>query len=84
MLGSVGPSHVGVSALRYPSSQADPPDSMYTGGQMSTSLATGIVAAEVHAELEQSSSTYSSYSRQPSVSAAAARLPPESPTVALN
>jgi len=24
---------------------------MYTGGQMSTSLATGIVAAEVHAEL---------------------------------
>ena len=80
MLGSVGPSHVGVSALRYPSGQADPPDSMYTGGQMLTSLATGIV----HAELEQSSSTYSSYSRQPSVSAAAARLPPESPTVALN
>jgi len=36
-LGSVGPSHVGVSALRYPSGQADPLD---IGGQMSTSLAT--------------------------------------------
>ena len=51
-LGSAGPSQVGVSALRYPSRQADPPDSMHMhiGGQMSTSLATGIVEAEVHAE----------------------------------
>ena len=56
ILGSAGPSQVGVSALGYPSGLADPPDSsMYIGGQMSTSLASGIVAAEVHAELEQSS-----------------------------
>ena len=31
VLGSVGPSHVGVSALRYPSGQADPLD---IGGQL--------------------------------------------------
>jgi len=37
VLGSVGPSHVGVSALRYPSGHADPLD---IGGQMSTSSAT--------------------------------------------
>jgi len=49
---------------------------------MSTSLATGIVAAEVHAELEQSS--YSSSSRQPPAAASAARLPLEGPTLALN
>ena len=49
-LGSVGPSHVGVSALRYPSGQADPLD---IGGQVSTSLATGIVVAEIHAERER-------------------------------
>jgi len=41
---------------------------MHIGGQMSTSLATGIVAAEVHAELEQSPT---SSSRQPSTIAAA-------------
>ena len=52
----MGPSHVGVSALRYPSGQADP---LYIGGQMSTSSATGIVVAEVHAEPEQSSHTTS-------------------------
>ena len=56
VFGSVGPSHVGVSALRYPSGQADPLD---IGGQMSTSSATGIVVAEVHAEPEQSSHTTS-------------------------
>jgi len=62
----------------YPSGLADPPDSsMHTGGQMSTSLATGIVAAEVHAELEQSSSSYPSSSRQPPTTASAARLAPE-------
>jgi len=43
VLGSAGPSLVGVSALGYPSGQADPPDScIYTGGQMSTSLVTGM------------------------------------------
>jgi len=41
-----------VSALRYPSGQADPLD---IGGQVSTSSATGIVVAEIHAEREQSS-----------------------------
>jgi len=82
-LGSVGPSLVEVSALRYSSGQADPPDSvhMHIGGQMSTSLATGIVVAEVHAELEQSSQPPpTSTSRQPSATAAAARLPPEGPS----
>jgi len=50
VIGSAGPSQVGVSALGYPSGQADPPDSsMHSGGQMSTSLATGIIVAEVHA-----------------------------------
>jgi len=52
---------------------------MHIGGQMSTSLATGIVVAEVHAELEQSSSATST-SRQSSATAAAARLPPEVPS----
>jgi len=74
-IGSVGPSHVGVSALRYPSRQADPLD---IGGQVSNSSATGIVVAEIHAELEQSSHTTS---RQPSATAAAARLPPEGPSI---
>ena len=71
----MGPSHVGVSALRYPSGQADPPDSvhMHIGGQMSTSLATGVVVAGVHAELEKSSQPpLTSTSRQPSATAAAA------------
>ena len=69
-LGSAGPSQVVISALGYPSGQADPPDSMHMhiGGQMSTSLATGVVAAEVHAELEQSAT---SSSRQQSTIAAA-------------
>ena len=44
VIGSACPSQVGVSALGYPSGQADPPDSsMHSGGQMSTSLATGII-----------------------------------------
>ena len=62
---------MGVSALGYPSGQADPPDSihMHIGGQMSTSLATSIVEAEVHGELEQSST---SSSRQPPPATAAA------------
>ena len=78
-LGSVGPSHVGVSALRYPSGQADPLD---IGGQVSTSSATGIVVAEIHAEREQSPDDDSSTtSRQPSATAAAARLPPEGPSL---
>ena len=72
VLGSMGPSHVGVSALRYPSGQADPLD---IGGQMSTSSGTGIVVAEIHAEREQSPGYTTS--RQPSATAAAARLPPE-------
>jgi len=75
----VGPSHVGVSALRYPSGQADPLD---IGGQVST----GIVVAEIHAESEQSSpgsgdDDSTSTSRQPSATAAAARLPPEGPSL---
>ena len=67
---------MGVSALRYPSGQADPLD---IGGQVSTSSATGIVVAEIHAEREQS--PYAT-SRQPSATAAAARLPPEGPSMA--
>ena len=46
---------------------------------MSTSSATGIVVAEIHAESEQSPSS-STTSRQPSATAAAARLPPEGPS----
>jgi len=42
---------------------------MHIGGQMSTSLATGIARAEVHAELEQSSP---SSPRQPPTTTAAA------------
>ena len=51
-LGSAAASQVGVSALGYPSGQADPPDGMHMhiGSQMSTSLATGIARAEIHAE----------------------------------
>jgi len=81
-LGSVGPSHVGVSALRYPSGQADPLD---IGGQVSTSSATGIVVAEIQAEHDQPPGTddddTTSTSRQPSATAAAARLPPEGPSI---
>jgi len=72
----VGPSHVGVSALRYPSGQADPLD---IGGQVST----GIVVAEIHAERDQPPGTdddSTTTSRQPSATAAAARLPPEGPS----
>ena len=46
---------------------------------MSTSSATGIVVAEIHAEREQSSGYTTS--RQPSATAAAARLPLEGPSV---
>ena len=84
ILGSAGPSQVGVSALGYPCGQADPPDSsMYTGGQMSSSLVTGTARAEIHAELEQSSYTSS---RQPpaTTTTAAARLPLGGPTLAPN
>ena len=45
---------------------------------MSTSSATGIVVAEIHAELEQSPGHTTS--RQPSATAAAVRLPPEGPS----
>ena len=59
--GPAGSPLVGVSALRYPSGLAGPPDSSaYSGGQMSTSLASGIVAAEVQAQLDQSSQPSSS------------------------
>ena len=85
VLGSAGPSQVGVSALGYPSGQADPPDSsMYTGGQMSTSLVTGTARAEVYAESELELVSTTSTLRQPPATASAARLPPEDPTVALN
>ena len=77
-LGTVGPFHVGVSALRYPSGQADPLD---IGGQISTSSATGIVVAEIRAEREQSPGYTTS--RQPSATAAAARLLPEGPSLVL-
>ena len=59
----------GVSALGYPSGQADPLD---IGGQVSTSSATGIVVAEIHAEREQppgSDDSSSTTSRQPSATA---------------
>jgi len=89
---SAGPSQVGVSALEYASGLADPlGSSVYSGGQMSTSLATGIVAAET-AQLEKSSSSASSLpaaapcrqqlaSPQPPATAAAARLTPEGPII---
>ena len=52
---------------------------------MSTSSATGIVVAEIHAEREQppGSDDSSTSSRQPSATAAAARLPPEGPSLLL-
>jgi len=85
VLGSAGPSLVGVSALGYPSGQADPRDSsMYTVGQMSTSLVTGTARAEVHAESELERSSYSTSSRQPPATAAAKTAAAEGPTVALN
>ena len=46
---------------------------------MSTSSATGLVVAEIHAEREQSLGYTTS--RQPSATAAAARLPPEGPSL---
>jgi len=49
---------------------------------VSTSSATGIVVAEIHVESEQSPDDDStSTSRQPSATAAAARLPPEGPSI---
>jgi len=72
---------VGVSALRYPSGQTDPLD---IGGQVLTSSVTGIVVAEIHAESDQSPGAgddSSTTSRQPSATAAAARLPPEGPSL---
>ena len=49
---------------------------------MSTSSATGIVVAEIHAQREQSpDDDNTTTSRQPSATAAAARLPPEGPSV---
>jgi len=48
---------------------------------MSTSSATGIVAAEIHAEREQSPDDDMTTSRQPSATAAAARLPQEGPSI---
>ena len=46
---------------------------------MSTSSATGMVVAEIHAEREQQP-CYHTTSRQPSATAAAARLPQEGPS----
>ena len=74
--GPAGSPLVGVSALRYPSGQADPLD---IGGQVST----GIVVAEIHVERDQPPGTdddTTTTSRQPSAIAAAARLPPEGPS----
>ena len=73
VLGSVGPSHVGLCP-EVPQRSGRP------GGQLSTSSATGIVVAEIHAEREQSPG--STTSRQPSATAGAARLPPEGPSIA--
>ena len=62
-----------------PSGLADPPDSsMHSGSQMSTGLATGIVAAE-SMQTDQSST---SSSRQPPATAAAETAAAEGPTVA--
>ena len=87
--GPAGSPLVGVSALRYPSGLAGPPDrSVHSGGQMSLSLATGIAAtpAQQLALSSPTTSYYSSSSRQPpaaaTVAAATVRLPPESLTVA--
>jgi len=94
VLGPAGSPYVGVSARGYPSGLAGPPDSK-RGGQMSASLATGIVSAEsmqleyaASSKLETSSllgpssSPSSSSPRQPPAAAAAARLPLEGPTLA--
>jgi len=49
---------------------------------VSTSSATGIVVAEIHVESEQSPDAGdTTTSRQPSATAAAARLPPEGPSL---
>ena len=66
--GPAGSPLVGVSALRYPSGLAGPPDSSaYSGGQMSLSLATDITAS---AQLDPS--LYSTSSRQPPAATVAA------------
>ena len=84
MEGPAGSTLVGVSALRYPSGLAGPPDSSaYVGGQMSISLATGIAAASQQQLAQSPPSSYTSYARQPPAAAtvAAARLKPESLTL---
>ena len=70
-----------VSALGYPSGLADPPNSSaHSGGQTSLSLATGIPET---AQLEQSSSSISSYSQQPPPATAADQTAAaEGPTLA--
>ena len=79
----------GVSALGYPSGLAGPPDgSVYGGGQMSSSLATGVVrfGQSSSSKLESSLTTTSSYStsRQPpsATAAAAETAAAEGPTLA--
>jgi len=73
--GPAGSPLVGISALRYPSGLAGPPDSsMHSGGQLSLSLVTGLAAST---QLAPSPSTSS---RQPPAATDAARLPPESLT----
>jgi len=82
--GPAGSPLVGVSALRYPSGLAGPPDSSaYVGGQMSISLATGIAAASQQQLAQSPPSSYTSYALQPPAAAtvAAARLKPESLTL---
>jgi len=83
--GPAGSPLEGVSALRYPSGLAGPPNSsMHSGGQMSLSLATDLAASTQRDQSPPSS--YSTSSRQPpaaaTVAAATARLPPESLTLA--
>ena len=74
VVGSAGPSHVGSPPWGTPAVKQ-------TGGQMSTSLATGIARAEVHAQLEKSSPPTST-SRQPPPAAAAETAAAEGRTVA--
>jgi len=75
--GPAGSTLVGVSALRYPSGLAGPPDSsMHSGGHMSLSLATEVAASQ---QRDQSPPSYSSSLRQlPAAATVSARLPPES------
>ena len=75
-----------------PSDSATSPPSIFEGPSVEAvegpeSVSTGIVVAEIHVESDQPpgiDDDSTSTSRQPSATAAAARLPPEGPSLASN